>query len=260
MVSEAYVFLMWMGPAGVPFFALALQDLAALEVKTQHLPLMVARRRFAHDPGPVRWDIAQGIVQHLDVECRPLQKFRLAQLLEAGVTRHGEIGAVELQNKSRLDDRFVFLAHSRGYRFDIGLVRRVIAVVLEYRHQAGRGGGDKPFDGRDLGKRVAEIGEVLGERLAVIPSHRTDAYRAPRHVRTGHPLIGGEKIRVVPGVEPRLGRLMAGKPREPVGDIGGVAGLRHLAVIDDVDAGLHLAADDVEDRLPGQASRALSLS
>src|SRR4029077_13680045 len=44
----------------------------------------------------------------------------------------------------------------------------------------------------------------------------------------------------------------AGKPGQPVGDIGRVTRLRHLAVIDDVDARLGLAADDVENGLAGQ--------
>ena len=91
------------------------------------------------------------------------------------------------------------------------------------------------------------------ERLAVAHRDRPDAHRTPRDIGAGHPLIGGEKIGVVPGVEPGHRRLVAGKPREPVGDIGRIPRLRHLAVIDDVDAGCGLAPDDVGDRLPGQA-------
>ena len=57
---------------------------------------------------------------------------------------------------------------------------------------------------------------------------------------------------MVPGIEPRLGRLVPGKPGQAVGDISGIAGLRHLPVIDDVDADRSLAADDVDDRLAHQ--------
>ena len=41
---------------------------------------------------------------------------------------------------------------------------------------------------------------------------------------------------------------LAAEPVEPVLDVGGVARLRHLAVIDDVDPGLRLLRDDLGDR------------
>ena len=84
----------------------------------------------------------------------------------------------------------------------------------------------KPFGDLDLGQRVLEIGEVVLERFPVAHRHRPDAHCAARDIhRAGHPLVGSKKIRVVAGVEPRHGRLVAGKAREPVGDIGRVAGL-----------------------------------
>ena len=46
---------------------------------------------------------------------------------------------------------------------------------------------------------------------------------------------------------PGLARRVAAEAREAVGDVGRVADLAGLAVADDVDAGLDLAADDVGD-------------
>ncbi len=162
------------------------------------------------------------------------------------MVRHCQIRTIELQHKPGLYDRLVFLLHRRSDGFDIGFVARIIGIGLKHRDEAGRGGGHKSLDGRDLVERRAQIGEVLVQRLTVAPGDWPDAHRTPSDVRTGHPLQRGEEVRVVLGVEPRLGRLMPGKARKAVGDIGRIAGLRHFAVIDDVDADRSLAADDVE--------------
>ena len=89
------------------------------------------------DARPVRRDIAQGMVQHLDVKCRALEKLRFAQFLKAGVARHREIGTIELQDEAGIGDRFVFVLHRCGDGFDIGLVRGIMPVGLEYRHKTG---------------------------------------------------------------------------------------------------------------------------
>ncbi len=46
-------------------------------------------------------------------------------------------------------------------------------------------------------------------RQAIGPTHT--ARRAT--LAAGHPLIGGEEVRVIAGIEPRLGRLVPGKAR-----------------------------------------------
>ena len=74
-------------------------------------------------------DIAQRVVQHLDMKRGALEEVGLAQLLEAGVVRHRQIGAIELQHKAGTDDRLVLLLHRRGDCFDIGLVRGVVGLV-----------------------------------------------------------------------------------------------------------------------------------
>src|SRR5580692_6037089 len=205
------------------------------------------------DARAVRRHIRQGVVQHLDVECRALEEIRFTQILERGVVGHRQVRAVKLQYKPCADDRFVFFLHRCGDGFDISLVGRVMPVGLKHRHETGRSGGHEPFGDRDLGERRAQIGEVLGEGLAVPQGHRADTDGASRYIGAGHPLIGGDEVRVLPGVQARLGGLVTGESGKAVRDIGRVAGLRHLAVIDDVDADIGLAANDVDDSLPGQA-------
>jgi hypothetical protein len=206
------------------------------------------------DTRPIRRDVAQRVVQDLDMKCRPLQEIGFVQVLKGSVMRHRQIGAIELQDKPSPDDRFIFFLHGSGDGFDISLVRRVIPVGLEHRHETRRGGCHEPFGNRDSGECGAQIGDVLGQRLTVANRHRGNTHGASCHIGTRHPLIGCEKVGMVPSVEPRLGRLVPGKPRQAVGDIGRIAGLRHLAVIDDVDTDLRLASHDVYDRLPRQAS------
>ena len=83
--------------------------------------------------------------------------------------RHRQIRAVELQHEPGTDNRVVFLLHRIGDRFDIGLVRRIIRIVLEHWHETGRGCGHKAFGYLDLSQRGAQILDVLAQRLAVAP-------------------------------------------------------------------------------------------
>jgi hypothetical protein len=132
-------------------------------------------------------------------------------------------------------------------------VRRVIPVGLKHRHETRRGRSHEPFGDTDPVERRTQIGEVLSERLAIAHRDRADADGASCHIGAGHPFIGGDEVRMLPRVQARLGGLVAGEPREAVRNVGRITGLRHLAVIDDVDTGVRLAANDVDDRLPGQA-------
>ena len=62
-----------------------------------------------------------------------LRKSSSLRSWNAGVARHREIGAVELQHEAGGDDRFVFGRIAVGDRFEIGFVRRVVVVRLEQR-------------------------------------------------------------------------------------------------------------------------------
>jgi len=112
--------------------------------------------------------------------------------------------------------------------------------------------GHEALDRAHLGERRLQVGEVLPQRLAIAHRDRADADGAACDIGAGHPFERGQEVRVVAGVEPGLRRLVPFEARQPVGDIGRIARFRHLAVIDDVDADLGLAADDREDCLARQ--------
>ena len=52
------------------------------------------------------------MIHHFHLMLGAFQKFRLGQVLKPGVPCHCEVGTIELKNKSRIDDGFVFHAAS----------------------------------------------------------------------------------------------------------------------------------------------------
>ena len=150
--------------------------------------------------------------------------------------RHGEVGAIELQHEPGRGDRLVFLLHRRAHRFDIGLVGGIELVGLERGDEAGRGRGHERFRRRRAVERRAQIGDVgaNGSRSRIVTGPTqvarrigcTPVIRLHRRVEVG----------IVLDVERRRALAAPGEAAEPIGDIGRIAGLRHLAVIDDVDA------------------------
>ena len=200
----------------------------------------------------LRRHIGERAVQGLDVELRALEEFGLGEILKRGVPRHGKIGTVDLQDEAGRDDRLVFLAHRRGDRLDIGLVRGIIAVGQEGRDHAGRSGVEESFDrtgGRDRAPHIVEIALKAG---AVAQGDRADAghaLEAPRAGQQRHlaPQLG--KRRDIEMRLRRLGRALLGKAAQPVLHIGGIADLAGLAVADDVDAEVDLPLHDVGDGL-----------
>ena len=63
--------------------------------------------------------IAQRMVHNVDLMFGLLQKFRLGQILEAGVTRHRKIRTIELQHEAGIDNGFVLDPHCLAYSLDI---------------------------------------------------------------------------------------------------------------------------------------------
>ena len=156
-----------------------------------------------------------------------------------------------------LGDRLVLVPHRLGDREEVGLVVLVVVVAEEQRDDAGRGRAHEasaaPLHRRSRPCRLSTsicaalavahaIGRVAGGRLAAraagIAEH---ALRQPREL--------GEVL-VDEGVAG------AAEAVEPVLDVGGVARLRHLAVVDDVDAGLDLLAARPRPRPRARARRA----
>ncbi len=175
-------------------------------------------------------------VERFHLLLRLVQELRFAQVLEAGVACHGEVGAVDLQHETCGYDRFILGAHRRGDGLEVGRVRRVKLVRLEGGYHTGRGGIHEGVRCGMCRERRAEIGEVEFERRGGRDLDRPGAALALEVLLAGderHLLaVLGEGLQVERG----LARTVSRKAREPVLDVGGVADLAEFAVTDDVDA------------------------
>ena len=207
------------------------------------------------------------------VESVEVARLHLAILLERGrrdqhVPRLTEARIVDLQDEPGVDDGSIFRAQRLGDGEDVGFLGRVVAILAAADH--GRGdGGHEGLDDRDAPERGPEGGQVLLEECLTLVGDGALADRG----RRGHGHLARQVFGVVlaegapfpPAVHPprpgaagagqrgaRVGRGGGGdKPGEPVVGVGEKARLAHLAVGDDVEAGLRLAAHDVSHRLGG---------
>ena len=193
-------------------------------------------------------DARDRVVQRLDVQPR-----RLAEILEAeigmlDVPAHGEIGAIELQDQPGIDDRLVFRPHRLGDRFEIRLGAWIVIVAEEQRDEAGRSGAQKSLCRRVFLQRGFKIGDIGRDRAAIGNGDRPVAGRrlaaCAARIAEDAPCQLGKFDQILID-EAVAGAAEAG---QPVLDVGGIGRLAHLAVIDDIDSGGDLFADDIVDR------------
>ena len=197
----------------------------------------------------LRRHIRQRMIQCLDMLPRSLAELLERQIGVLDMPPHREVGAIDLHRNACIRDCFVFVAHRLGDREQIRLLVRVILVAEEQRDDPGRSraekcsGGLHPAERRfqmcDIGLRRLGVGDRdragAGRCLAARPAGiAKDALRQPRKLR---------EILIDKGVA------RTAKPAEAVLDIGRIARLRHLAVIDEVDAGMRLFPDDLRNRV-----------
>ena len=175
------------------------------------------------------------------------------KVLKGRMPRHRQIGAIDLQHKTRCRNGGVLFPHRLGDGLDIVLMTAVIFVRQKARDHAGRGRGQKCL-GRPRGiDGGAHIGEVARQRLPIADGDRTNAGHAlepsrPRQLRHLAAQIG--KRRQI-GVRFRAFRAaFIGKAGQAIVHIGGVTDLAGLAVADDIDADIDLPLDDVQHGLP----------
>ena len=182
----------------------------------------------------------------MQVSKRLVLGVRLA--LEHHVAAEPQIGRVELQDESRLDNGLVLGSHRLGQRVEVRLVVAVVGVGLEQRDDTGRRGVHEGVVRAVCVDRGGEVGDVAPARAHVLHSYGTDALgplvrRCPPSARL--PLEEG-------GVVLEIGRGAPGavalEPGNPILDVGGVGELAHLAVADDVDADRDLTAHHVVNR------------
>ena len=157
-------------------------------------------------------------------------------------------GTVDLQHEAGRGDRLVLVAHGLGDGEEVGLVIRVVVVAEEQRDDAGRGGAHEvgapsPSGGLEvldvaLGRlRIAHgDGRVAGRRLP------------PRAARIAEDARG--QLREVRQIGVRERVALSAEAAQPVLHVGGVARLAHLAVVDEIDAGLDLLTHHLGHRGP----------
>ena len=174
----------------------------------------------------------------------PLAELLQAQIGVLDVPAHAEVGAVDLQDEAGLGHGLVLLAHGLGDGKKVGLVVLVVLVAEEQRDHAGRGRAHEALRRRgasDRSLQVFHVAQGFG-RAAVAHGDRAVAGRrlAARAARVTEHALG--ELRELGEVLVDEGVAGAAEAVEAVFDVRGVAWLRHLAVVDEVDAGRHLPA------------------
>jgi hypothetical protein len=76
-------------------------------------------------------DVAQGVIQGLDVGGGDLQELGVADLGKREVPAHCQVRAVDLEHEPGLVDRVVLLFHDVGEARQIRLTARVVLVLQE---------------------------------------------------------------------------------------------------------------------------------
>ena len=195
-------------------------------------------------PDAVRRDARERVVERVHVQFGERLVLGIGVVLEHHVAPEAQVGRVELQHETRVDDGAVFRRHGIGNRFEVGLVVGVEPVRLEQRDHSRGCRVHETLERLVLRDRRLEIGDVQGDRLHVLDGDLADAARSP--VRGG--ATGGGLPLEEPGILLQIpGRLpvaVAVETRDAVLDVGGVADLAHLAIAHDIDAARHLAGDD----------------
>ncbi len=200
-------------------------------------------------PHAIGWDVDQRVIERLDLDLRIPQKRGVVEILEARVTAHRQVGAIQLQQQTRLHDFFVFRPHGFGHRLHVFLMRRVKLIGLEYSHGAGRHCVQEAFgDAPALSHGIFHAGNVLThglERLDLDFRLACGPFISRRMAFLDQLVaIIGKIVQILRGRALRI----AFESRQPVTDVSGVAYFAHLAIADDVHAGFDLMLYDIGHR------------
>ncbi len=112
--------------------------------------------------------MAQRVVQDFDVSRGQAVKLRKRPVAIHGVTPHGEVRRIDLQNESGVHDGFVFGLHGRCDGFQILILRAVVVVGLKKSDNPGGGSVHEGRGGRCRSTRRIEIADIRlkGKRSA----------------------------------------------------------------------------------------------
>src|SRR5262245_7396203 len=199
-------------------------------------------------PHLLRRQAARGLVHRLDRHRHVGLDVGGADIAGEAMGAHGQIGRVELQIEAGRHDRLVFDRQRRGRRLEIGLVRGIVEVGEVEQHLSRRDRRDE----RVIRRRAAERGlEIVDVALHGVGVAQLDRPFHIRHHQVPATLVFDEQL------VDDLGKLaeIGGDELGAIGEAGialhhviAEADLAHLAVRDDVDAGIALLADDLLDR------------
>src|SRR5688500_8891569 len=99
-------------------------------------------------------------------------------VLEHHVATQAEVGAVELEDQSSLDDRLVFRSHRFGERFEIGIVAWVEIVRLEQRYDPWGGCVHEPWRASVSRSSRGKSADIVLERREGQGRHLAHAARS----------------------------------------------------------------------------------
>ncbi len=162
-------------------------------------------------------------------------------------------GRIDLQHDPGGHDRLVLGAHGAGDGLEVRILRRVVVVRLEERDHTRRGGVHERRGRSRSRDRRLQVRDVRLHRFEALDADLAHAARAA--VLRGRTGVGElpEQPRKLDEILARLARRVPVEAGDAVLDVGRVADLAHLAVTDEIDAGLNLAAHDLGDAVPNRA-------
>src|SRR5581483_317002 len=99
-------------------------------------PLVVAPAQV--QPQLIRRSVAKRMIERLDVHLRLLAELLQIKIGVLDVASHREVGTVDLQHETRLEQRGVLAAHGIGDRVQIRLFAWIIVVAKEERDHSWR--------------------------------------------------------------------------------------------------------------------------
>src|SRR5262245_53310017 len=152
---------------------------------------------------------------------------------------HSQIRAIDLEHESGLANGVVFLLHDVSQTGKIGLAARVVLVAQEMRDDSRRGSSHKSLGGLHPGQRRFKVRDILLHCRHILPGNRAVTRRSGNGALASHPLTLCGLGEISP-ISTHGHSALSPKPAKAMSDIGGVAHLPLLSIIDDVHPSVHL--------------------
>ena len=196
-------------------------------------------------------DVAHRLVDRGDHHLDEVDEIGERAILVGRVAFEREVRAIELQEESVAHDRLVFDLQRGGQRIEITLERVVVLVLHDRRDDAGRWRREECFDEPAVFRRKggAEVGALGFDQCPIDVADRPDRFRQMRAIGD---LVGGgdaaleRRLVLWIGVEIGVHRARADATEagQAVAHVEHERLARLLAVVDHVEPGLDLLADD----------------